>query len=124
MIDPYQFQQNTEAASELLRRKFGVRGRGLETRLRRAGRRLPKAARRAGQDIVQIQPYMSHPKLARLLEETHVTGAFDALHSNLEGINRADRRKGAVLALAGGLVFNLIIVVTVLVLLLRWRGIV
>lgn len=124
MIDPNKFHQQTKDINDLLRRKLGVRGRGFAARLHRAGRRLPKAARRAGEDIVRAQALIDQPKLARFLDVAELDNAFNTLTRQLSGIDAADRRKGAILGTLGGLVFNLIALIVVLIVLLRWRGII
>lgn len=122
MIDPGRFRQRSDKLSEALQLKLGVRGRGLETRLRRARRDLPRPLRREGQKLINVGLLVDHPKLARLVDPPSVDTAFDIITAHLKKVDPADRRRGALLGLMGGLVFNLLVLVAAVLVLLRWQG--
>ncbi|WP_397542445.1 hypothetical protein [Roseovarius salis] len=124
MIEPEKFRERSDALSALLRAKLGVRGSGLETRLARAGRRLPRAGRRAARDITGAARRMAHPKLARLNDPARLDAAFDALTAHLKGIDRADRRRHAILSVLAVVVINLILLAFGLAAFLQWQGLV
>ncbi|SLN39216.1 hypothetical protein PEL8287_01928 [Roseovarius litorisediminis] len=124
MTDTERFNSRVEQLEAQLRAKLGVRGRNLEARLRRAGRRLPKRLHQAGKVITEAQSKMAHPKLARLTDAEQVDRAFSHLGAYLDTIDRADRLKGALLGILGGLVFNLILLMVAVYGLLRWQGII
>lgn len=124
MIDPAWFQAELDRASTKLREKLGVRGRTFATRLRRAGRALPAHAQRAGQVLVEAQRLMDNPRLRRRIDEGQMRGALRELHAGLDPIDPKDRRKGALLGLAGSMVFNLMLVVAAVIFVLRWRGLI
>lgn len=124
MTDPATYHARAEALSEALQARLGVRGRGLEARLRRAGRRLPAPARRAGREIVEAGRKIEHPKLARMIDAGRVDAAFDTVNRHLKGIDRAEARRGALLGLAGALVFNLLLLAFLVGLLMRWQGLI
>lgn len=124
MINPADFETRVAALEELLQGKLRVRGKTLGARLHRAGRRLPKRLRQAGRVLTEAQAQLANPRLARMIDPVRVQGAFDDLETFLGPIDPADRRKGAILGWAGGLVLNLMIAGAALVAVLRWRGLV
>ena len=124
MIDRVQFEQDMTALMDKLRERLGVRGRHLRTRLRRAGRGLPKHARRSGEVLIMAERHMAHPKLRQRIDTVEVANAFADLHTSLAAVDPKDRRRGAILGMAGGLVFNLMLAVAALVAFLAWRGLV
>ena len=65
---------------------------------------------------------MRHPKLARLIKADQIDRAFTHLNEHLETIDPADRRKGAILGMLGGMVFNLILLIGALIAVLHWQG--
>lgn len=123
MIDMVKFNHNVDELEQLLRAKLGLRGSNLAARLAKAGRRLPKRIHQAGSVITQTQISATHPKLARLQDQKVIDTAFDKITSHLETIDPKNRRKGLILGIVGGLVFNLILLVLAIVVFLRWQGV-
>jgi len=122
MIDPDRFRRRAGALSELLGERLGVRGRGAETRLARAGRKLPRRGRRAAAEIVQTSRRMAHPRLARLHDPARLDAAFDSLTAHLRRIDPAERRRQAVLSVLAVILVNLMIVGLGVWAVLHWRG--
>ncbi len=124
VIDQDRFARDIAALKDKLRAKLGVRGADLRTRLRRAGRRLPKSGHQAGVVLTEAERRMPHPKLRIRLDVARIDAALAEINDHLDGIDAKDRRKGALLGMAGGLVFNLMLVVVALIAILRWRGLI
>ncbi|QIE45145.1 hypothetical protein G5B38_06155 [Pseudohalocynthiibacter aestuariivivens] len=124
MIDQDRFGHDITALMETLRAKLGARGSSLHKRLRRAGRRLPKSGHRAGQVLTEAERWMAHPKLRARLDAGKIDAALTEINRQLEDVDPVDARKDMLLGMAGGLVFNLMIAVAVLIAVLRWRGLV
>ncbi len=124
MIDPKELNQKSEALSELLRTKLSLRGRTLEARLSRSGRSLPKRLHRAGRVIVEAQKKAEHPRLALTVDPGPVDAAFQEMKAHLKGVDPVDRRKGKLLNWLAGQVFNLMVIIALLVILLRWQGLI
>lgn len=122
MIDPNDFQARVTQLQEAMSRKMRVRGRTLEQQLRRAGRRLPRHQRRAAATILGAQDWMAHPKLARIVDFSHVHKAFADLNGYLDRIDPREQRKTALLRVAGGIVFRLVCLGGLIYALIRWRG--
>lgn len=124
MIDSERFNDDIVAARGKLRSRLGVRGRSLAAQLRRAGRALPKPARAAGQRLVELQPMVAHPRLRRLVQHDEVSAALAELNTHLDGVNASERRTDRLLGLAGSIVGNLLLLAVLLVVFMRWRGLV
>ena len=124
MIEIEKLQSRVEALETLMQEKLGVRGKSLSLRFNRAGRLLPKRIQKAGRVIAEAQNAAAHPKLARLYDQKALNAAFSDVTSHLETIDPADRRRGKVLGVLGGVVFNLILLTVAIVALLRWQGVI
>jgi len=109
MIEPKQFHDRIAALQAKLRDKLGLKGATLDRQLRRAGRLLPHRQRRAAQALLGAQDWMGHPRLARLLDRRAVDAALAEMHRHLDRIDPRERRKTALLLLAGGIALNLMI---------------
>lgn len=105
-----------------LHRAFGVRGKSLEVALKRTGRRLPRRLRAEARRVVDAQGLGGQPRLMRQVDAAALDRAEARVLDYLGGIDRADRRKGRLLALAGVLVFNLLFVFAGFVAWMWWTG--
>lgn len=121
MIDRDLSEINAELA-EMMRERLGVRGEGLAAKLRRAGRTLPRPVRRAGDMLVETERRTAHPKLRRQVDPQALTEAEAVLRSHLEGIDRADRRRGYWIGVLTPLAFNLLLVIFCTTAALVWAG--
>lgn len=124
MIDVKEFNRKSEALSELLQTKLGLRGKTLAVQLRKAGPYLPKRLRKAGQTIVNTHKLSVHPRLSRMGDPAPVNTAFQELTKFLKDIDPSERRKTMVLRWLGMQVVNLAVIGVLVVLLLRWQGVI
>lgn len=124
MIEIEKFHSRVATLEALMQAKLGVRGKTLSARFKRAGRRLPKRVQRAGRIISDAQTMAANPRLARLHDPKTLNTAFADVTAHLETIDPADRRKGVVLGVLGGMVFNLILLIAAIFALLRWQGVI
>lgn len=124
MIDPTKFHRRAEALSALLGERLGLRGPGVETRLARAGRKLPRRQRRDAREIAQVAGRIDHPRLARLHDPARLDAAFQSLGAHLKRIDPAARRRQAVLSVLAVILVNLMLVGLGLWALLHWRGLI
>ena len=65
----------------------------------------------------------AHPKLALRVDRGRVARAHAEVCAHLRRIDPADRRRGAILGMLGGLAFNLLLLAGLALAFLRWRGI-
>ncbi|MDG1129067.1 MAG: hypothetical protein P8N68_08185 [Paracoccaceae bacterium] len=102
--------------------KLSLRRGTLQTRLNRAGRRLPARIRAQAQLVAEAETLADHPKLALRIDHVRVARAHAEVRAHLRSIDPADRRRGAILGLLGGLAFNLLLLAGLTLAFLRWRG--
>ncbi|QFS81785.1 hypothetical protein FIU97_03255 [Roseivivax sp. THAF40] len=119
--DPTLARHFTEIET-LLAQKFGASSGRLNRRAIKVGRRLPRAQRRDLGLLARAQSMAGHPKLSRMIDTRKTERAAERLRDWLGAVDVADRRKGRVLDLLGSLSFNLICLVVLLMVVLRWRG--
>ena len=113
----------TAELAELMRTRLGIRGgEGLEGKLRRAGRLLPRRLRRDGHLLVEAERRATHPKLARRMDLAACRAAHGRLKAHLQAIDPADRRRGMILGILAPLAFNLLLLGAALVASLVWTG--
>ena len=86
------------------------RGATLEEKLRHAGRRIPAPERRAGRKLVEAEPMWGSLKLRRQLDLAGLEEAERRLEEWLDGIGRADRRRGMVLGILATNAFNFLVI--------------
>ncbi|WP_420012920.1 hypothetical protein [Tateyamaria sp.] len=107
-------QQSIDArATRILRgleTAFGVRATTLAKALRKTGRRLPKRLQNEAERIVKAQGLGGHPKLMQQVDGAALDTAEAKVVAHLKTIDRADQRKGRMMAVAGAIVFNLLLV--------------
>ena len=96
----------------------------LDQRLRRAGRRLPARIREQARTITEAEALATNPKLARRVDPDKLDRAFAEVRRHLQDIDPADRRRGAVLGVLGGLAFNLLLFAVLALAGLRWQGLI
>lgn len=124
MTNPAEFESRVLVLRETLQKKLGVRGATLDKQMQRAGRILPKRVRAAGDVLTQTDGKIAHPMLARQVDQTKISNAFREIEAFLKEIDPADRRRGKVLNWLGGTVFNLLLIGCVVVVVMRWRGLI
>jgi len=124
MVDYSTFRADLDAVEQKLRTRLGARGRSLSQKLKRAGRALPKSARQAGRRLVALEAMMAHPRLRRVVRGEDAEAAFAALNAPLDLIDVKERRKDRLLRFSATAVGNLLILALLVIVVLRWRGIV
>ena len=122
MSEPDQIEHQIAQTMDLLREKLGAGGRDLNAALSKAGHRLPRRIRQQARKLAQAEPLASHPKLRRTLDAAGLSSAAHEVRAHLKTIDLADRRKGWWLGMLGGLAFNMLLALVLVVVFLRWQG--
>lgn len=117
-------QDQAETLRTLMARKLGLKRGSLARRVAKAGRRLPSGVRNDIAAVAEAEKIALNPKLAMRLNPGATKGAFDRAAVHLRAIDVADRRKGLALSILGSIAFNILAVITILIVVLRWRGLV
>lgn len=108
---------------ELLKSREHASG-DLVAALKKARRRLPRRIFNQGMVLAQAIPLMDHPKLRLTLDEPALRKAAREVTTHLKSIDLADRRKGRVLDVLSSMAFSLLVVFALLIVVLRWRGLI
>ena len=111
-----------DALKELLADRLGLKRGTLAQRLANAGRRLPTGVRNDIASVARAEAMAENPKIGLRLDPNATRGAFERAAAFLRAIDVKDRRKGFVLSILGSLAFNILVVITLLIIVLRWRG--
>ncbi|AJE45592.1 hypothetical protein [Celeribacter indicus] len=114
-----------EELNALMRDRLGVKlGDGFEARLAKAGRRLPRWARRDGRVIAEALGMETHPKLAQQIDRARVDKALKNLRYFLMRQNPRLRVRNRVLDIITGIAFALFVTGALVLTVLVWRGLV
>lgn len=112
------------ALRDALERHLGVRGTSLAQQVKRAGRLLPRRLRAQAGLLVKAEALAGNPRLLRQLDDVRVTRALEELHAYVAGIDRAEALRTRVISIAAVIAFNLILLFTALVVVLRLQGVI
>lgn len=115
--------QDIEEIRMLLKEREHASG-DLAAALKRARRRLPRRIYMQGMKIADALPALEHPKLRQTVDEKPLRGAAREVKAHLKEIDIADRRKGFWLGILGNIAFSILVVLILLIVVLRWRGLI
>lgn len=110
------------ALSELVAEKFGPAGPDLRRQARRLGRRVPRQVRADLALVGEAAALARHPTLSRRVPPEALDAAAARATAHLADVDPADRRRGALLHWLGDNAVNLLILGTLFVAALVWRG--
>lgn len=119
-----QVSRKTDDLRVKLEKHLGVKASNFRHAVKRAGRMLPRRLRKQAQMLIEAEDMASHPKLARRIDTSHVAAALRDMNAYLDAQNLAEKRKTRVLGIVAGLAFNLLIFGVLLLIVLRWRGLI
>lgn len=114
--------QEAEEIRELIEARLRVRAPTLPRAVQKAGRLLPRRARKDAAYLVRATEMSLHPKLQHQLDPERVQSAYTALKLHLESIDPDQRRITRILSVLGAISFNLLLIAAALIALLIWRG--
>lgn len=113
-----------DGLKDLLASRLGLKRGTLARRVARAGRRLPAGIRNDIAAVAEAENMVHHPRLARRIDPKMTHGAYERAATFLRAIDVKDRRKGVILSILGSIAFNILAVFTLLIVVLRWRGLI
>ncbi|MFT6452633.1 MAG: hypothetical protein ACJA06_002135 [Halocynthiibacter sp.] len=111
-----------EALAHLFEEHLGLTGQGLEGKLRRAGRSLPRWVRAESRKILAALGQEGAPKLARQIDEARVARAFSMIEKWLVEQSPWEKRRAWAIGFAASNVFNFMVIGGALAAVLLWRG--
>lgn len=115
---------DADALRSLMAKRLGLKRGSLARRVAKAGRLLPSGVRNDIAIVVEAEKLSRNPKLAIRLDRNATKSAYDRAATHLKAIDVADRRKGVALSILGSMAFNILAVIVLLIVILRWRGLV
>lgn len=101
---------------------FGVRAKTLSRALRKTGRRLPRRLHKDAGLIVAAEALGGHPRLLRQVDGKALAAAEERVVVWLDGVDRADARRGYWIGIGAAIGFNVLVVVAVVVTWMWWTG--
>ncbi len=116
------YEEQADHIAILLTKRLGVRGDGLEMKLRKAGRLLPPRIRRDGAVLVEAVKLQGSPRLSRMIDQAETLRSYNACEKHLSEIDDFDRKLGQVIGFLTTNAINLIIIAALIVAVLVWRG--
>lgn len=115
-------QQMADRLAELLEDRLRIRGKGLDGKLARTGRQVPRNIRAALVRVAEAATMAQNPKLYLQIDHEQVAADYDLALRHLNALDRWDRRKGALLSWLTSTLFAMIVLGGLVVAVLRWRG--
>lgn len=115
-------QQMAERVSVLLTERLQVKGRDLDDKLARVGRRLPRKIRNAAQELAVAAAQSYSPKLMLQLDQEQLAANYDICIKYLNALNKGYRLRGVLLGLSTSILFSLVAVAGLFLAVLVWRG--
>ncbi|MCP3972161.1 MAG: hypothetical protein GY717_17925 [Rhodobacteraceae bacterium] len=107
----------------LIEDKLGVRrGTGLQAKLRRAGRLVPRWLQREAGRIVEAQQMMGHPRLMMQTDPQALDRAYRHCERWLQAIDPAERRRARALGFLAANAANLLFVAALFIAYMVWAG--
>ncbi|MCR8546809.1 hypothetical protein M4578_03135 [Salipiger sp. P9] len=122
MIEDQHIGPAVARLERLFEEKLSLRRGGFERRAAQARRILPRGLRNDLAQVLEARRAAGHPKLARMVNGAAVSAAAGRIEAHLKAIDLADRRRGRLLSLLGGVMLNLLLVFAAVMALLLWRG--
>ncbi len=122
MIEPSRLSEMERELRGLMAAHLGVERASLAESLRAVGRGLPLRHRRDAARITEALEKATHPKLYAQLDAAAIIKAHGRLKAYLERIDRGEVRRRQWIRGGAGLAFNLLIVITAVIVVLRLRG--
>lgn len=115
-------QQMADRVAGLLDERLKIGGKGLEAKLKRGGRRLPRKVRQEAEYLAAASQLAQHPKMQMQLNDARIAEAYDICVRHLNKIGATDRLVGRLLGITGSIALAVLVVGGGLIAILRWRG--
>ncbi|WP_138422687.1 hypothetical protein [Maritimibacter alexandrii] len=116
--------ERAERLAKLMEERLDIRGDGLATKTRRAGRRIPRWVRRELDVLVEALERVDHPKLAQQVDYARIETGTRRAEGWLENVDAWDRRKSVLIHWLAGNAMNILIVIAITLALMGWRGLI
>jgi len=115
-------QQMADRVAQLLEERLGLGGRDLATKLKRAGRTLPKKVRERAKLLALAAQKAQNPKLLGQIDMGEVTDAYDICVKHLVAIDPVGRRRDGLASMIGSVGFGILVLLLAILVFMAWRG--
>ncbi len=115
-------QAMTDRVAQLMEEKLAIRGKGLEAKLKRGGRLLPRQVRLAAQSLAVAATMSDNPRLAMQVNDGQVAADYGACLRHLMALPVAAGWGGYALASLRAIAFAILTIALLLIGYLVWRG--
>jgi hypothetical protein len=122
--DADQFKSGCAKTADLMRKRMGIRGRGAEQVLGASVSSLPSDLRPVATHLAAAAQKVDHPKLRLTLDFDDLGKKNAALQAHVRAQNRFETLKVRFMDWLTRMVFNMLVLLTILFFLLRWRGLI
>lgn len=117
-----ELQTRIDALADKMATQLRVRGAGLSDVTAKAGRRLPRYLRNDADRLIEAEKLISHPKMARLVDERRLRKSEKRLNAFLDKQNPGAIRRAEFLDFLAKIAFVFVTIVLSVFFLLLWRG--
>jgi len=117
-------QQMADRVAGLMEERLGVRGAGLEAKLRKGGRLLPRKVRAAAEGLAAFATKAENPRLLTQISIEEVAAAYDLCVRHLSALQAGRWRATMLIGTAGSVAFSLLVVAVLLAVFVWWRGLI
>ena len=115
----------TEELTTLMRDRLGVRaGNDFPSKVAKAGRRLPRWARRDARTLTEAMALQAHPKLGMQVDYARLERAHRNLKTHLEAVDPWARRRGKILDMLALIAFGVLATLGLALAVMAWRGLI
>lgn len=115
-------QQMADRVAQLMEERLAVGGRGLQAKLNRSRRRLPRRVRHAATALAEAAIRARNPKLLGQIDQGQVSDAYDICLRHLITIDPALRRRRIIASTLSSVAFAVLSTLLLLAGFLAWRG--
>ena len=119
---PAAFAEMKTRLIELLDERLDAKGSTFATKVKSIRGRLPRRVKRSLDFLVEIETRMENPKLAAKTDAARVTAAYGIVRDFLEEVKPGKFAKRRISALIAGIALQVLLVIVLLGVVLRWRG--
>ena len=122
-MDPREIVTLEADLSSQMQSRLGIKGSSLDVQAAKAGRKLPRKAKRAAAELAEASRLAGHPKLA-LQVDTENAAQNVALLKKYIGRGTAPDRRNKRIQILRGIAMNLIVIFAIYLLVVLSRGLI
>lgn len=115
-------QKMADRVAELMEQRLRLRGGSLAEKLRRGARLLPRKVRKNAQYLAEVSAMADIPAMQARLDHERIAEAYDICVRYLKPLGAGVRRRALMLDMLRGIWASVLVTLTLVVLVLVWRG--